>query len=179
MTTATTIRLARPDELTELQSIEVAAGVLFRQIGKVDVAEHPPPAIEVFERAQQAGLVWVVADTDDQPIGFILVMLVDGAAHIEQVSIHPDHGRQGLGRLMIDHVDRWAAGEGLPALTLSTFRSVAWNGPYYARLGFRELSASEYTPGLVKLRAAETAFGLDPAERILMRRQIETDGVTQ
>ncbi len=179
MTTGITIRLARPGELTGLQSIEVAAGVLFREIGKVDVAEHPPPAIEVFERSQQAGLLWVVADSADQPIGFVLVTLVDGAAHIEQVSVHPDHGRQGLGRLMIDHVDRWAASQNLSALTLSTFRGVAWNGPYYARLGFRELSAAEYTPGLVEIRAAETAFGLDPAERILMRRQIETDGVTQ
>ena len=173
----TTIRLARRDELTELRSIEQAAGVLFREIGMVDVADHPPPALEVFEGSQQAGLCWVVADPDDQPIGFVLVELVDGAAHIEQVSIHPDHGRQGLGRLMIDHVSQWAMAQELPALTLSTFRSVAWNGPYYARLGFRELSAAEYTPGLVEILAAETAFGLDPAERIFMRR--ETVDVTE
>jgi GNAT superfamily N-acetyltransferase len=179
MTTATTIRLARPDELTELRSIELAAGVLFREIRMVDVAEHPPPPIEVFERYQQAGQAWVVAGSDDRPIGFVLVKLVDGAAHIEQVSIHPDHGRQGLGRQLIEHVDQWAAGEGLPALTLSTFRNVAWNGPYYARLGFHELSAAEYTPGLVEIQAAETAFGLDPAERSFMRRQIETTDVTQ
>lgn len=172
------VRPARADELAGLQAIELAAGVLFRDIGMVDVAEHPPPSLEVFEGYQRAGHAWVVVGADDRAVGFVLVKVVDGAAHVEQVSVHPDHGRQGLGRLLIDHVDRWAAGAGLAALTLSTFRSVAWNGPYYARLGFRELADSEYTPGLVEIQAAETAFGLDPAERIFMRRRVETVGVT-
>jgi GNAT superfamily N-acetyltransferase len=162
------IRTARPDELPLLQSIELAAGVLFRDIGMTDVASHPPPALEVFERFRQAGHLWVTAD--DQPTGFVLVKLVDGAAHIEQVSVHPDHQGRGLGRTLIDHVGLWGAEQGLTALTLSTFRSVPWNGPYYARLGFLELD--ELTPGLVEIRAEETAFGLDPAERIFMRRLV-------
>ena len=57
-------------------------------------------------------------------------------------------------------------------LTLSTFRSVPWNAPYYARLGFAELPAAELTPGLTEILAAETAFGLDPAERVFMRRPV-------
>jgi GNAT superfamily N-acetyltransferase len=104
----------------------------------------------------------------------VLVKVVDGCAHVEQVSVHPVHGRQGIGRLLIDEVGRWAAGQGLAALTLSTFRNVAFNGPYYARLGFRELA--ELTPGLVEIQREETAMGLDPAERVFMRR--ETEGVT-
>jgi GNAT superfamily N-acetyltransferase len=164
------IRTARPDELPLLQSLEVAAGVLFRDIGMTDVASHPPPSLEVFEHSRQAGRLWVTADDSDHPTGFVLVKLVDGAAHIEQVSVHPDHQGRGLGRALIDHVDSWAAGQGLPALTLTTFRDVPWNGPYYARLGFQELD--ELTPGLVAIRAEETAFGLDPAERIVMRRLV-------
>jgi hypothetical protein len=78
--------------------------------------------------------------------------------------------------LLIDEVGRWAAGRGLPALTLSTFRNVVFNGPYYARLGFRELV--EITPGLAEIQREETAMGLDPAERVFMRREIETEGVT-
>jgi hypothetical protein len=60
----------------------------------------------------------------------------------------------------------------MPALTLSTFRAVPWNGPYYARLGFVELRTEELTPGLTEILAEETAFGLDPAERIFMRRPV-------
>ncbi|MDX6264619.1 MAG: hypothetical protein QOH84_6307 [Kribbellaceae bacterium] len=174
--TDTTIRPARADELTLLRSIEKAAGVLFGEIGMTDVADHPPPSLEAFEAYQRAGLAWTAADSDDRAVGFVLVKLVDGCAHIEQVSVHPSHGRQGIGRLLISTVDRWAAGRGLPALTLSTFRNVPFNGPYYARLGFRELSG--ITPGLAQIQREETAMGLDPAERILMRREIETEGVT-
>jgi GNAT superfamily N-acetyltransferase len=142
-----------------------------------DVAGHPPPSIETLERYQQAALAWTAAGPDDQSIGYVLVDLVDGAAHIEQVSVHPDHGRRGIGRLLIDEVDHWAAGRGLPALTLSTFRSVPWNAPYYARLGFRELAPGELTAGLTEIQRHEAALGLDPAERIFMRREIETDSV--
>jgi hypothetical protein len=48
---------------------------------------------------------------------------------------------------------------------------VPWNGPYYARLGFRELSEAERGPELTELMAQEERHGLDPAERIAMRRE--------
>ena len=166
------IRTARQDELEPLRELEVAAGVRFRDIGMTDIAEHPAPPLELFELSRQAGRLWVTTDTDDRPTGFVLVTLVDDAAHIEQVSVHPDQQGQGLGRQLIEHVDSWAAGQGFQALTLSTFRSVPWNGPYYARLGFVELRPDEWTPGLTELLAAETAFGLDPAQRIFMRRTV-------
>ena len=164
------IRTAHRDELPALQDLELAAGVLFREIGMTDVAEHPPPALEVFEHARDAGQLWVSVDAADRPTGFVLVELVDDGVHIEQVSVHPEHQGHGIGRQLIEYVDAWAARQGYPVLTLSTFRSVPWNGPYYARLGFAELP--ELTPGLVRIRAAETAFGLDPAERVFMLRRV-------
>ena len=166
------IRTAHRDELPGLRDLEIAAGVLFRDIGMTDVAEHPPPGLEVFEEFRQAGRLWVSVDDADKPTGFMFVKLVDGGVHIEQVSVHPDHQGQGFGRSLIEHVQSWAAVQGLPAITLSTFRSVPWNGPYYARLGFVEMRPEELTPGLIELLAVETEFGLDPAERIFMRRPV-------
>ncbi|WP_410788083.1 GNAT family N-acetyltransferase [Kribbella sp. C-35] len=166
------IRTAHRDELPALQELELAAGVLFREIGMTDVAEHPPPAVEVFEEFRQAGRLWVSVDDADKPTGFVFVKLVDGGVHIEQVSVHPDQHGHGIGRGLIEYVGTWAAEQGFPVLTLSTFRSVPWNAPYYARLGFTELPAAEFTPGLTEILAAETAFGLDPAERVFMRRPV-------
>jgi hypothetical protein len=84
-----TERLARADDLATLQAIELAAGVLFREIGMTDVAEHPPPTLQVLEHFRSDGRAWVSVDTDDRPDGFVLVELIDGAAHIETLGLNP------------------------------------------------------------------------------------------
>jgi GNAT superfamily N-acetyltransferase len=98
----------------------------------------------------------------------VLVDEIDGYAHIEQVSVHPGHSRQGIGRMLIDHVGTWATSRGLAGLTLTTFTEVPWNAPYYARLGFRVVT--DLSPGLRALRAHEAAIGLDAWPRVVMRR---------
>ncbi|MEH0841600.1 GNAT family N-acetyltransferase [Micromonospora sp. CPCC 205711] len=166
------IRTATADELTDLQRIEVASGEPFREIGMVAVADAPPLPLDVLAAGQAAGRVWVAADAQDRPVGFALAELVDGCAHVQQFSVHPDHARRGMGRRLLDHVAEWAAERDLPALTLTTFRSVPWNAPYYARCGFHPLSDSELTPGLVAVLAAEAGLGLDMADRVAMRRPV-------
>ncbi|MFE9201756.1 GNAT family N-acetyltransferase [Micromonospora sp. NPDC007230] len=165
-------RMARADELTEVQRIEVASGAPFREVGMADVADMPPLPLDVLADRQRAGRVWVAVNTGDRPGAFVVVDLVDGCAHVEQLSVEPAYARRGIGRGLLDHVAGWAVARGLPALTLTTFRSVPWNGPYYRRCGFRELTGAEVTPGLAGLLAAEAALGLDPAERIAMRRPV-------
>ena len=54
----------------------------------------------------------------------------------------------------------WARTRRLPAVTLTTFRHLPWNAPFYQRLGFRILSSHERTPGLAEVlqaRGYETA----------------------
>ena len=61
-----------------------------------DSAPLSGPALAAY---QQAGRAWVAVSSEDLPIGFIVVDLVDGRAHVEQVSVHPDQtvrpGRPG------------------------------------------------------------------------------------
>lgn len=160
------IRTARPDELVGLQRIEDASGELFRAIGMPEIADDDPLPLDVLAHLQALGQVWVAADPD--PVAWIAVEEVDGCAHVEQVSVHPDRARRGIGRRLIDHVDAWSSARGLAGLTLTTFRDVPWNGPYYERLGFRPVA--EPTPGLAAVVAQETARGLDPATRTCLRR---------
>jgi GNAT superfamily N-acetyltransferase len=164
------IRPTRPADLIVIQEIELAAGELFRDVGMSDIADHPEPTTEALAEFMAAGRSWVFVDDSDAPIAFVLVMLLDGLAHIEQVSVHPSYAHRGIGRRLIDHVDAWAAGRGLRALTLTTFRDVPWNGPYYERIGFATLEPGERGPELVRLMAEEAQHGLDPAQRIAMRR---------
>ena len=65
-----------------------------------------------------------------------------------------------------------AAGEGMAAMTLTTFADVAWNRPFYERRGWRVLGDEELTPGLVARVADEAAHGLDPSLRVVMRRDL-------
>ncbi|MET9574790.1 GNAT family N-acetyltransferase [Streptomyces massasporeus] len=165
-------RLATRAELPALQDIERAAGAPFRDLGMPEIADDEPPALDELERYRRAGRCWVAVDEGDEgdlPAAYLLAEPVDGALHIEQVSVHPRAARRGVGRALLAHAADRAREEGLTALTLTTFTDVPWNAPYYARLGFRPLPEADLTPGLRAIRATEAAHGLDRWPRLCMR----------
>lgn len=137
-----------------------------------DSEDHTVP-IEELARAQKAGHLWVATGRHGQPVGFALIAVVDGLAHIEELDVHPDHGRRGLGTALVERVCEWAKSEGFAAITLSTFRDVPWNAPFYTRLGFRIVTEDELTEGLLQLREAEADQGLPISKRVVMRRELE------
>jgi GNAT superfamily N-acetyltransferase len=167
-----TIRPARPEDLALLVEIERAAGDTFRHLDPDLLADHDPGTVEELAPYADGGRAFVSVDADDRPIGYLIVDVVDGAAHIEQVSIGPDHARKGLGRGLIEHAASWASIRGLRSLTLTTYVDVPWNAPYYERLGFRYLTADEETPGLRAVRDHERALGLEVWPRTSMRRDL-------
>jgi GNAT superfamily N-acetyltransferase len=169
------IRAARRDDLALLVEIERAAGETFRSLGMDSVADDDPGSVEELTSYAEGGRALVAADADDRPVGYLLLDVVDGAAHVEQVSVHPDHARRGLGRGLIERAASWASAHGLHALTLTTYVDVPWNGPYYERLGFRYLSPDEETPGLRAIRDRERASGLDAWPRACMSRSLACD----
>lgn len=113
-----TIRSARPEDLPVLQEIERAAGAPFHDLGMSGVADDEPPSLAALSVFQRHGRAWVATDEADRPVAYLLADVVDGNAHVEQVSVHPRHARQGLGRALLDAVAAWAARSGLPATTL-------------------------------------------------------------
>ncbi|MFF6947745.1 GNAT family N-acetyltransferase [Streptomyces iakyrus] len=163
------IRPATPAELPVLQDIERAAGAPFRDLGMPEIADDEPPALDVLEHYRRAGRCWVAAGPEDRPVAYLLAEPVDGALHIEQVSVHPRAARRGVGRALLAHAADRAREEELTSLTLTTFTDVPWNGPYYERLGFRPLPEEDLTPGLRAIRATEAAHGLDRWPRVCMR----------
>lgn len=172
------IRLARSDELPALREVERAAGASFRDLGMDAVADDEPPSVDELAVFQQDGRAWVATDDTDHPVGYILVDVVDGASHVEQVSVHPSHARQGLGRALLETAALWAEQQGLDAVTLTTFSDVPWNAPYYQRLGFRALTEAEMSGGLRRIREQEAARGLDAWPRVSMRRPVANPGNT-
>lgn len=166
------IRNARPSDFNALRDIERAAGAAFRDLGMDDIAKDEPPSVEELAAFQIDGRAWVTVDAADRPVAYLLVESVDGNAHIEQVSVHPNHARQGLGRHLLAAAAEWARNHHLTGLTLTTFSHVPWNAPYYRRIGFRALKEHELTSGLRAIREHEDTLGLDRWPRVVMRRDL-------
>jgi GNAT superfamily N-acetyltransferase len=166
------IRPATPDDLVSVREVEIAAGSMFAAIGMTsDALDKPPDLAELREYVRDARL-WVAVDDYGTPIGHIVMAIIDGNAHLEQVSVSPAHARAGIGHDLIEHAVTWARLRGLSAMTLTTYAEVPWNGPYYERLGFRAVPIAEWTPGLRIIREAEAAAGLDQWPCIVMSRAL-------
>jgi hypothetical protein len=77
-----------------------------------------------------------------------------------------------VGRRLLDEVTAWARTHDLTAVTLTTFHNVPWNRPLYEHVGFVVMDGAEIGPALRALVAEEAAHGLDPTQRVCMRRPV-------
>ncbi len=174
------IRAARPDDVDGLPAVELQATRLYREymdeIGITEEGFAHVTSVDEFRVAQEQGHLWVAADGGDEPVGFALVREIDGVAHLEELDVDTAHGRQGLGKRLLHTVCRWAEAVGYPAVTLSTFRDIPWNAPFYARHGFRSLDPSELGEGLRRLVEGERKRGLRIDLRVIMRWDAEGGG---
>ncbi|WP_456600561.1 GNAT family N-acetyltransferase [Blastococcus sp. SYSU DS0616] len=166
------VRAAVHADLAALQDVERAAGRPFADLGMSLVAEDDPPSLETLREYADAGRAWVRTDDDGRPVAYLLADEVDGCAHVEQVSVHPEHAGRRLGQELLARLEEWAKDRDLPAITLTTYVDVPWNGPHYRRQGFRFLSDAELTHGLRRIRRAEAARGLDRWPRAAMRQEL-------
>ncbi|MBN1427787.1 MAG: GNAT family N-acetyltransferase [Anaerolineae bacterium] len=160
------IRFAQPGDLALLPAIEQAAASQFRATPYADFVDCELASTGISLDHDD---VWVVVDDHDRPVGFAIVHLLDTSVHLHELDVHPQHARQGLGRRLIEAITEWARVRGGTALTLTTFRDVPWNGPYYARLGFRTLDVTTLSPSLQRVRQEEAAAGLPMEHRICMQ----------
>jgi GNAT superfamily N-acetyltransferase len=163
------IATARPSDLPQLPAIELAAATLLAGYAPASVLVETTTQV-ALEAAQRRGRLWV-ALADGVPVGFAHVEVLErDTAHLEEIDVHPEHGRRGLGRRLVIAVCRWAAANGYWWVTLTTFRDVPWNMPFYARLGFEEIPPEQLSPALLCVIEDETLRGLDPRRRVVMRR---------
>jgi GNAT superfamily N-acetyltransferase len=167
-----TIRPARSEDAPRLQHIELATHDQFVAIGYDQVAANPPDSIESLVEYARSGRSWV-AVVDDEVMGYILVGVLDDAAHIFHVCVHPGYQGHGLGRALIEQVKGWARSTGRPAVTLATFYEVPWNGPLYEHLGFRVLHESELGPEMLARGEHDVTKGLSPKGQVAMRFDLD------
>jgi N-acetylglutamate synthase-like GNAT family acetyltransferase len=92
---------------------------------------------------------------------------------LEQVSVLPDYGRRGVGKLLVEAAIEEATRRGYDQMTLRTYAAVPWNGPFYALLGFAESEPeTDFQRSLIDV---ENGLGLAQyGRRIQMTRFLNT-----
>jgi GNAT superfamily N-acetyltransferase len=157
----------RPEHIPALPTIELAAAQLLSGYAPESVLAETTDE-RTFADAARDGRLWV-ASAGNTPVGFALVkMLADDLPHLEEIDVDPAHGRRGLGTALVKAVSEWATDSGYVLLTLTTFRAVPWNLPFYARMGFVEIPRETLRPELAAVVAEEAHRGLDPHTRMVM-----------
>ena len=152
------IRLTTPNDLHWLPEIERSASTAFASLDLSLGPLETAPA-DAWRAPCLAGTVWVAEDAG-RPVGFLAAERVPGGLHVLELDVAREHQGRGLGRWLLGHVQAWARAEGATFVSLTTFREVPWNAPFYRSMGFVEASGAALTPRLAALVAAETAKGL-------------------
>ena len=158
------LRLARPDDADQMPRIEAAAAELFAsdpelaELG-LDAGKTPPEFRRLIRRGH-----CLVAHVGEEMAGFLASEPFTRELHIWEMDVDPRFQKRGIGAGLLRACQIDARNSGFKALTLTTFRDVAWNAPFYARLGFEEVTALDAHPRLAGELANEVDDGL-PAER--------------
>lgn len=164
------IRPARPDEIDTIRALERASAQRF--IGLMDdLAADEPSAAAVLDARREAGGL-LVATVDGALAAFVMFRPVEDSLYVEQIDVLPAFEGRRIGARLLDAVADEVRTLGLSVVTLSTFREVPWNAPYYRRLGFVELEDTALTRGLLEIREEHLERGLDEGQRTFMARDI-------
>lgn len=160
------------EDIAALIAVDKAASALFESTGLLEASalgDHVPA--EVFENEIPLFNVFVAKNEHGWAVGFALIRLRGNGLYLDQVSVHPDHGQKGIGRALVIRILTEAENRKLPHVSLSTFRDVPWNGPFYASLGFKEISREKLEPYMLEIEDAQKPF-MDVTKRCFMRRKV-------
>ena len=161
-----------PDDIPALISVDKAASALFEPTGLLDadaLDDHVPA--DVFEIEMPKGNVFVVRNQHAWAVGFALIRRRGDGLYLDQVSVHPDHGQKGLGRALVIRIITEAERRKFPHVSLSTFRDLPWNGPFYASIGFKEIPRDRLETYMLEIEEAQRPF-MDVSKRCFMRRKV-------
>jgi GNAT superfamily N-acetyltransferase len=174
--TQISIELAGREHLSAIPAIELAAAAMFPETDLPAEIRYLVTDDELLHEAQNEARLWVALTDDRTPVGFAMADIVDGGAHLDEMGVMPDFGRQGIGTRLVHTLIEWARSCDYPALTLVTFRHLPWNAPFYERMGFVSMAPSEIGGELAGLLQEEGMAGIDVQQRVCMQLKLTREG---
>lgn len=154
------IRSALAFDLPAIPELERAAAQRFLATAHPELASAPPSMTEAALALALQEDRLLVAEQEDTLCGFALLDQRGKDGWLQEFDVPPAFGGRGVGRALLAFSCAWARGRSCTRLTLTTFRTVPFNGPFYARFGFSFLDEATLPPHLEEALAEERGAGL-------------------
>lgn len=158
------IRLARKDDAEAFHRVEEDAAGLLREEPSLQGLPIPPASSAEHNATVIAKGRSLTALVGEEVVGFAAAAPVGRELHLNELSVARAHQGRGIGATLLEALAIDARNSGFRAITLNTFRDIAWNAPFYARHGFVEVENFEGRDHLRESLAKAVELGL-PAER--------------
>ncbi len=128
------------DEMNALIEVRTMNYSDLKQVLAVEKKAYPHPwTLGIFRDCLRVGYHAWVMTFENQVIGYGIVMLSSGEAHILNVCIDPDHQGKGLGRHLLRYLVRKSNLTDVDMILLEVRRSNANAHKLYQSEGFHEL----------------------------------------
>jgi GNAT superfamily N-acetyltransferase len=164
---------AERQHLPAVPKLEQAAATMFPEEDLPAALRYLVTDRDTLREAQEGGRLWMAVDEAQRPVGFALVVVLDGEAYLDEVDVHPRHARRGIGTRLVNTVIGWAESHEFSSLSLITFRHLPWNARFYEKFGFLPLAQYELGPAMSQILMEEAEAGINVANRIGMRRVLQ------
>ncbi len=128
-----TIRLAQPEEHEAVAAVVDAAYSKWIPV----IGRKPRPMIADYQKLTADGVIYVIAP-EDEILAVLVIWPVEDAMWIENICVHPDQQRGGVGKALMDFAESKAAEANLKMMRLLTNAKFEVNIAYYLKLGYVE-----------------------------------------
>jgi amino-acid N-acetyltransferase len=164
------VRISKLQEaqIATLLELEQAVAALYYDIG-FDAAEVPPRTEQDFYRLPRDHAVRV-AEADHEVAGYAAWRdEAPGVAYLEELSVHPDYQRYGIGTKLLERVFEEARENDFRELVLRAWDKATWAQAFYKKAGFQPVdeSAPEKVREWLALKTDGGRPFLRPGERAL------------
>lgn len=148
------LRSATSDDAPAIRAIEERSVQKFGTIPELAHLAQPgnftPNSISGLYTWLSRGKVFLAlhsSASESKAVGVIAALPKDDTIYIAEVSVLAEHNGKGVGGMLLNAVFDWAReqsiqkGEEVARVSLTCYKDVPWNGPWYRRKGFVEVEA--------------------------------------
>lgn len=148
------LRPATSDDAPAIRVIEERSVQKFGTIPELAHLAQPgtftPNSISGLNTWLSRGKVFLALDSsasESKAVGVIAALPKDDTMYIAEISVLEEHNRKGVGGMLLNAVFDWArervaqTGDKVARVSLTCYKDVPWNGPWYRRKGFVEVDA--------------------------------------